>query len=304
MYHWQGKQYGLPWLAFRVLFYNVDLLQQQGLARPPTDWKDKRWHRQVFLDTLRRFVQPGTPPQPGGTWAFGTPLAFLDAWVWVLGSGGDLFSADERKFTLDQSAALDGLQFYADLMARHHVHPTPSQAAQDATQGAFLAGRMVFYYGPALVAARLKQVPFRSDAAPVPWGQVSTNTTGGGHSWPMNKASKEQEAAWQLQKFLGSKENDLIQVEAGEAPPFRRSTAALPAWRERRPPEHPEVMGEGAMYLRPQPKVPTWNEINRLLNSELRPVWEGQRSPREAVLALKQPIEQLLEQGWRTVAGR
>jgi multiple sugar transport system substrate-binding protein len=301
MYRWQDRQYALPWLAFRVLFYNVALLQQQGVARPPIEWRDRRWNWDAFLSLLRRFVQVDAPPQPGGMWPFGSPLAYLDAWVWVLGAGGDLFSADGRRLVLDQPAALEGLQFYADLMAVHRVHPTPSQAAQDPPQAAFLTGRTVFYYGPALVAARLRDVTFAADAAPVPWGKAGTYTTGGGHGWPMSRTSVQKEAAWQLQKFLGSKENDLLQVEAGEAPPFRKSTAALPAWRQRRPPEHPEVLSDSATYLQPQPKVPAWSEIERVLNTALRPVWEGQRGAREVVSAIKPQVEHLLEQGWKSL---
>lgn len=301
MYQWQGKQYSLPWLAFRALFYNADLLQQQGVSRPPDDWKDKRWNWQAFQNALRRFVNPSAPPQPGGTWAFHSPIQYLDAWVWVLGAGGDLFSADEQQFTLDQPAALEGLQFYADLITKDRAHPTPTQVAQDEGQAAFLAGRVAFYYGAANTAGRLRQAPFRAYVAPVPWGKAATATTGGGHSWPMNAASKEQDAAWEFQKFLASKENDLMQVESGEAPPYRKSTAALNEWRERKPPENPDTMAEGATYLKPQPKVPTWADINRVLNEALRPVWEGQRSAREAVQAAKPPIDQLLAQGWQGV---
>lgn len=301
MYKWQNQQYGLPWLAFRVLFYNADLLQQQGIARPTQDWKDKKWSWPVFQTAVRRFVTPGAPPQPGGTWGFHSPLTFLDAWVWALGAGGDVFSPDEQKFTLDQPAALEGLQFYADLMAKDHAHPTPSQAAQDAGEAAFLAGRVAFYYGAVATAGRLRQSGFKAGAAPIPWGSASTNTTGGGHTWPMNKASREQDAAWELQKFLGSKENDLLQVESGEAPPYRKSTATLPQWKTRTPPENPETMAESGNYLRPQPKVPTWTDINRALGEALKPVWEGQRSPREAVQSAKPQIDQLLEQGWKNI---
>jgi ABC-type glycerol-3-phosphate transport system substrate-binding protein len=130
---------------------------------------------------------------------------------------------------------------------------------------------------------------------------VATATTGGGHSWPMNNGSKEKEATWELQKFLGSKENDLMQVESGEAPPFRKSTAQLAQWKNRKPPENPETMAESAAYLRPQPKVPTWSEINAELDRALKPVWAGERSPREAVQAAKPTIDQLLERGWRDV---
>jgi hypothetical protein len=60
-------------------------------------------------------------------------------------------------------------------------------------------------------------------------------------------------------------------------------------------------MAESATYLRPQPKVPTWSEISAELDKALRPVWEGERAPREAVQASKPTIDQLLERGWRDV---
>lgn len=301
MYQFQGKQWSLPWLAFRVLFVNSQLLQQQGVPLPSQDWKNKSWNWQAFQTALRRFVNPSAPTEPGGTWAFHSPQAFLDAWVWVLAAGGDVFSQDERKFALDTPAALEGLQFYADLHAKDRAHPKPSQIGADPGAAAFLAGRVAFYYGAVATAGQLAQSSFKAYSVPIPWGKAATATTGGGHSWPMNSASKEKDAAWDLQKFLGSKENDLMQVESGEAPPFRKSTAQLPQWKTRKPPENPETMAESATYLRPQPKVPTWSEINAELDRSLRPVWEGERSPREAVQAVKPTIDQLLERGWRDI---
>src|SRR5687768_11941359 len=47
MYEFQKQQFALPWLAYRVLFYNVDLLQKNSVPRPPLDWKDKRWNHQA-----------------------------------------------------------------------------------------------------------------------------------------------------------------------------------------------------------------------------------------------------------------
>jgi multiple sugar transport system substrate-binding protein len=147
-------------------------------------------------------------------------------------------------------------------------------------------------------AGQLKQVSFKADTAPFPWGSKTTATTGGGHGWPLNKASKEQEAAWQLQRFFASKENDLLQVESGEAPPFRKSTATLTQWKERRPPENPETMAEGATYLARRTKAPTWDAAERVLNTALQTVWNGQRTARDAVTSAKPEIQSILDQGW------
>ena len=159
MYRWQNKQYALPWLAFRVLFANSQLLQQQGVPLPPQDWKNKSWNWQAFQAAVRRFVTPGSPPEPGGRWAFHSPQAFLDAWVWVLAAGGDVFGKDERTFTLDQPAAIEGLQFYADLHVKDLAHPKPAQVTADPGEAAFLAGRVAFFYGAVAVAGRLTARP-------------------------------------------------------------------------------------------------------------------------------------------------
>ena len=117
----------------------------------------------------------------------------------------------------------------------------------------------------------------------------------------MNNASTENDATWELQKFLGSKENDLLQMLSGEAPPYRKSTAVLSEWKERTPPANPETLAAGAAHLKPQPKVPTWSEINRELNTGLKPALEGERTARDVVLSLKPKLTQLLDQGWRDV---
>ena len=238
MYQFGGKQWSLPWLAFRVLFVNTQLLQQQGVPLPPSDWKNKSWNWQAFQSAVRRFVNPTAPPEPGGTWGFHSPQSFLDAWTWVLGAGGDVFGPDERTFTLDKPEALEGLQFYADLHVKDRAHPKPSQLAKDPGEAAFLAGRVAFYYGAVASAGRLGQSSFKAFASPVPWGKVATATTGGGHSWPMNNASKEKDATWELQKFLSSKENDLLQVE------LRRGAAVSQVHRAAPSVEEPQAAGK------------------------------------------------------------
>ena len=258
MYQFLDKQWSLPWLAYRVLFVNGQLLQQQGVPLPSQDWKNRAWNWAAFQAALRRLVNPAAPTEPGGTWAFHSPQAYLDAWVWVLGAGGDVFSPDERRFTLDEPAGLEGLQFYADLHVKDRAHPRPSQVAQDAGEAAFLAGRVAFYFGAVAAAGRLAQSTFAGSAyaAPLPYGKAGTATTGGGHSWPMNNASKEKDAAWELQKFLAGKENDLLQVESGEAPPFRKSTAQLPQWKDAPAPPEPGDDGRGRHLPAPPAQGP------------------------------------------------
>ncbi len=120
----------------------------------------------------------------------------------------------------------------------------------------------------------------------------------------MNKASAAPEVAWQLQRFLAGKENDLMRVQSGEAAPFRKSSGGLEEWKERRPPLHPEAMARGAEFLARRPMAPTRNRIDAALTQALTPVWEGQRAAREALQSVKPEVGSLLAEGWRQVGAR
>jgi multiple sugar transport system substrate-binding protein len=102
----------------RLLYYNADLLNDAGAKPPDTTWK---WDKE-FLDAARRATRDTGAPE---TQRFGVDAA--PAWPWYLivwAYGADLISKDRKQCGLAQPAAIEGLQFAADLTHRWRVTPT------------------------------------------------------------------------------------------------------------------------------------------------------------------------------------
>ena len=167
MYQFLDKQWSLPWLAFRVLFVNGQLLQQQGVPLPPRTGRTGPGTGPLSRPPCGVWSTPRPPPSRGerGPSTARRPTSTPGSGCWA---PGGLFSPDERRFILDEPAGLEGLQFYADLHVKDRAHPRPSQVAQDAGEAAFLAGRVAFYFGAVATAGRLAQSAFAGSAYAAP----------------------------------------------------------------------------------------------------------------------------------------
>jgi len=90
---------------------NKTLFKQAGVALPTekTTWTE-------LVDSLQKIAKPDQD-----IWGIetGTSIWFWFPNVWA--AGGEVISADQKKTLLDQPAALEGLQFYADMMLRQRV---------------------------------------------------------------------------------------------------------------------------------------------------------------------------------------
>lgn len=116
---YQGKQYGLPLqLTVTMLTINKTLFRQNGVPLPEKTTTLPQW-----LDMMRRLSRPSE-----GIYGFLTNLGWGNWMPLVWGYGGDRWTPDLKKCTFDQPEAIEGLQFFADMLTRHQA-ATPVNAA-------------------------------------------------------------------------------------------------------------------------------------------------------------------------------
>ncbi|HEV7216075.1 MAG TPA: extracellular solute-binding protein [Chloroflexota bacterium] len=105
---WGGKLYVLPDLgagAYPVLFYNKDLLQQQGISQPPATWSE-------LHDAMQKLTisKGGAISQLGGVPAYSdNTINFMQL---LVANSGAFLSSDNRTFTFDDAPGLDALTFF------------------------------------------------------------------------------------------------------------------------------------------------------------------------------------------------
>ena len=109
---YQGKQYGLPFQPnIAMLTINKTMFKKANVALPD----DKTTYPQL-LELLQKVANPDQNIY-GMETRFGTSQWAHFIWAW----GGDILSPDFKKTTIDQPAAIEGLQFMFDMLHRYKV---------------------------------------------------------------------------------------------------------------------------------------------------------------------------------------
>ena len=111
-----GDVYGLPKDASApVLYYNVDLFERHGVAKPQADWS---WDD--LLEAAKALTKDTDGDGRVEQWGLNVPP--WEMFVW--GFGGEILDADRRRCLLDGPEAIAGLEYWAALRHRHGVVPT------------------------------------------------------------------------------------------------------------------------------------------------------------------------------------
>src|SRR5690606_7385232 len=121
----QGRLYGIPEeSAVRGTFYNVTLFEEAGLDQPPELFARGGWNWETWLSSAQKLTEVDSS---GETTQWGmvrdTRLMYQMMWVWA--NEGDIVDdlLNPTRFTLDEDAAVEALEFYADLAHVYRVAP-------------------------------------------------------------------------------------------------------------------------------------------------------------------------------------
>jgi multiple sugar transport system substrate-binding protein len=299
-YTWQGNQHGFPQdFPTRALFYNVELFRRAGIAPPPGDYgfQPSAWSWPVFLEAARKLT--AGDPDAGGTFGWNTGFGWRQYSVWVFTNGAEVFDKDLTACTITDAKPVEALQVLADLIHRHKAAPTRQVTQTENYDTMFTGGRVAMNESLPGAINRYRAVQgFVFDAAPLPPAPGGAKAaTGGGSGYGMYQGTKREDAAWELFKFIEGPEAQLAHARTGATFPSRKSVqvhpeVAVPG----RAPEHFKLFVEGQKYVRLDPQTTTWRDIEATIDKELTPLWDGQRSAREAAAAVKRAVDPLLAQ--------
>jgi multiple sugar transport system substrate-binding protein len=165
-----SKTYGLPWISQPVvLYYNPKLFQDAGVAEPNDNWT---W------DDFKSAAEKLTKPDQD---IYGT--AFND-WppiqMFIWQAGGDVISEDRTQAPIDTPEALQGIQFYQDIIY-NPKYAAPENVIKEQGFGELAKnGKVAMFFGGAaddLDYASKKDAKFAElKAALVPKGPQSRTT--------------------------------------------------------------------------------------------------------------------------------
>lgn len=149
---YQGRTYGLPWIAQPVvLYFNRALFDAAGVDYPTADWT---WDD--FVAAAAALTKDLDGDGKNDQWGF-TMNGWPPPQMFVWQAGGEVITADLSASPIDTPEAIAGFQFYADLIF-DDVHTPPEAVIQEQGFGEmFKAGKIAMFMGGA--ADDLDRVP-------------------------------------------------------------------------------------------------------------------------------------------------
>jgi ABC-type glycerol-3-phosphate transport system substrate-binding protein len=280
---YKGKQLALPFSYDNmVVWYNTRLWKQLGMKRPALNWTGDD-----FLAMCAALKKQGKY----GTNLWDSGLFGLEAWS--LSAGANLLSDDWSRSTVMDKGNLTAWQMMYDLVNTYKYAPKPNANFPQSTffesgrLGTFLAGRWPLF--------QLKLDKFtEADVQFFPvLGGGPRKVIFGIDGYPIIKSTKYPEAAWELAKFLSSKEIMTDWMINGNDIPCRRSLAYA-SWMN--PPAHYKdfydslVAGATAVTAPPQ-----YNEIDTAVTKWYTTMMANEIKPKAALTGLDADIPAILK---------
>lgn len=297
-YRHQGGLYGLPDnITSNGFFINLDLFQQAGVPPPPVQPNDPSWTFDKLVQTLQQVTAKvkTDPPTFGISPVYGTNGML----AWVRSNGGDLLSKDRTATALDTVNALDALQLLSDLRHRYRVAPTAADLTGTTPLALFEAGRLAIMENCVCQVGReRKNAPFNWDAGFRAAGKAGLVDHLFAFPQLLFAGSKNPAAAWAALKWFEEEGMKSLTADGSlqgtKMNAHQRAIFVDP----KQKPAHAELWVTSVeKFGRTPPATTNWSEVDAALGKELTPLWNGERTARDAVQGVKQTVDPLVKAG-------
>jgi multiple sugar transport system substrate-binding protein len=306
----EGKMVALPvdeW-PWNV-YYNKSLFQKAGAPPPPTDWSDKTWTWDKFLETGKTLTRSN-----GGKttqWGIGD-ASFSGARFSAMLFGGDWFPEDSyvdgwiKQFTGNAPEVIQAYQYLSDLSHKYHV--SPSSDEQKANGGniskMFLSGLIGMHISDASFIETLRRqtsgVDWALAAIPQP-ADKPRRTLIWADYWCYFQGIKDPDAAWTLLKYMLTPEAQVLYPLQSGAVPSLKSLA--PNWIKLRQDSNkvpPEVL-QVAINAIPVSHVSAdnftvnWPDLGLIIEKPMGDVLSGKQDAQTAIQSLTAAAQDVIK---------
>ncbi|MCL4509090.1 MAG: sugar ABC transporter substrate-binding protein [Chloroflexi bacterium] len=292
------KLWALPRdFANQDIFYNVDLFKKANIPLPPAKFDAKGWTFADFLGACQRLTSGSGATK---TYGFAVPQGFRAYMMFVWSNGGDIVSQDDKKATINQPDAVEGLQFLEDLIGKYHVAPAPADLQSQNANNLFYTGRvgMIVSIPANLAQIRAGAKAFHWDVAPPPMGPHGTKrwVGGGGAGFGVYGKTPHADQAWQLMQWVTSATVQKQEVDAGTSMGSRTSVGQyFVQVNQGKDPANVKMFVEASdQSLHTDPHASHWLQIGDLLNKEFSRLWDASRPAQQVADTVAQEMAPLL----------
>ncbi|MGD2127164.1 MAG: sugar ABC transporter substrate-binding protein [Desulfobacteraceae bacterium] len=296
---YEGKVQAMPGdYMTMVLFYNTEMFKAAGLDpnAPPKTWDD-------FLEYAKKLTRDTDGDGKVDQWGFGTvgaksPGFSLRFGPFLWSFGGDYLTPDMKRSALDSSEAREAFKFFVELYTKHKVVPpglTAMNPQEVRTQLAQKKVAMIMGSGwtPPIVNKinpDLKAFEVLK-AAPAPMKRKQA-TAIWLSSWVMSPNTKHPDEAWELLKFVTSKEMELKWFVDNRVTSSRKDVSGVAP--EILNDKFASVLASQLPYGKVEPQIKQWPEIMDTFTTSLQEAIVGMKTPEKALAEAHERINAIL----------
>jgi len=210
------------------------------------------------------------------------PLGGLSYSQLIMENGAHILDRSNYTCTIDSPAAIEAIQFLADLLHKYKIAMTP-EAENSVGGDPFLIEKCAMSYGGAyMMQTYHNKATFDWDFTYRPKGKVwlAKNLSCG---LCMTKNSRHKQAAWRLIEFFVSEQAQTIFAKVGAFVPIRRSVLFSEAFLPPNyTPQHKFLLLDVENSHSQNWICRNWGRFRTAIGQEMDLVYEGKLSPAEA----------------------
>jgi multiple sugar transport system substrate-binding protein len=217
----KGVQFALPkYHGALALYYNRDLFDRYGV-----DYPDGSWNHDDYLTAMRRLTKDLDGDGKTDLWGSMVDISWERVQVHVNGWGGHFVDPqDPTRSLMAQREAMEAMEWIRARMWDDRVMASALDVQNLETRHAFIQQRLSMVEdGSWALKDILENAPFRFGVAPFPAGPVERVTLATTDGFAIYAGTKYPEAAWELVKFLTSRDYGRAMAQAHLLQPARAS---------------------------------------------------------------------------------
>ncbi len=278
-----------------LLYYRTDLLETYGFDTPPETWSQLVAISSEIQAAERKRNPDFTAFVWQGAQYEGLICNFLE---FALSNGGSLVDRN-GKLTLARQANIEALQFMKDLITDYKISPpnTYTEMKEEEVRSFFENGNAVFErnwpYAWGLHQADSSPVKGKTGIALLPRFEGGRHVAAlGGWHVGISQASDNKVEAWELVKFIVSRETQLgFALNLGWNPARRdiydseEIAAAVP---------HLVELKDVFLRASARPNLPYYSLVSRVLQREVNAALSGISSPEQALRDAQSEAEEIV----------
>lgn len=216
-----GLQFGLPkYHGALALYFNKDNFDEHHL-----DYPDRSWDHDDYLEAMRRLGADRDGDGVVDLWGSMLDVTWDRIQVHVNGWGGHFVDPDDPTLSwMGRPEALGAMGWIRDRMWQDHVMATFLDVQKRSTRQSFIDGDLAMVEdGSWALKDILEGASFRIGVTTFPAGPARKVTLATTDGFAIYAGTRYPEAAWELMKFLVSKDYGRAMVQAHFLQPARSS---------------------------------------------------------------------------------